>query len=113
MPQDSLHAPLQDDGMGTSSCHAEESKVALSCEMETSHEAHPLWVLTFFADPIEPGSKILPDGSGGDEASSAPQMTKPALVTEPSEDHDRSEFAAMSTLLGPLLPLYRVPAIVT
>ena len=50
-------------------------------------------------------------GGGGGRGTplSVPHTTKPADVTEPSVCHVITEPADIATLLGPIVPLYRVP----
>ena len=49
----------------------------------------------------------------GAEEPAAQQMVQPSFVTEPSLRHVNVEPAATATPLGPVLPWYRVPPMVT
>jgi hypothetical protein len=68
----------------------------------------------FVHRPVDGGGG-LGDGGGGDAVVTGEdeaQMIQPPYVTEPSEYHVKVDPAAIGTLLGPDVPLKRVPPIV-
>ena len=59
------------------------------------------------------GAEVVGGGVGGAEEPTAQQMVQPSFVTEKSLRHVNVEPAATATPLGPVLPWYRVPPMVT
>ena len=59
------------------------------------------------------GADVVGDAELGAKEPAAQQMVQPSFVTEPSLRHVNVEPAATATPLGPVLPWYRVPPMVT
>ena len=78
------------------------------------HETSLLVALQFMGGEGVGGGGEGAGGGGGGIAigESAPQMIQPPLVTEPSEYQFMISPAFIMTLVGPVVPEYRVPPIV-
>ena len=71
----------------------------------------PLFELVVGGEVV--GELVVGAEVGGAEEPTAQQMVQPSFVTEKSLRHVNVEPAATATPLGPVLPWYRVPPMVT